>query len=85
MLLLLWLYNQVQDTENDTDGQKNVNTTYEIKAVRRSERQSTRTSVSFDFVRQYEFSKSPEPFRSKPVGKPLSNTVIHGYIYYITV
>ena len=37
----------------NTDGQKNVHTTHEDHAVRRSERRITRESVSFDFVHQY--------------------------------
>jgi hypothetical protein len=42
------------DDRTDTDGQKNVHTTQEEQAVRRSDRRITRESVSVDFVHQYE-------------------------------
>jgi trk system potassium uptake protein TrkH len=48
--------------QRDTDGQKNVHTTHEDHAVRRSERRITRESVSFDFVHQYEYTEATVVF-----------------------
>ena len=48
-----------------TDGQKNVHTTQEEQAVRRSERRITRESVSVDFVHQYQFPALADRFAER--------------------